>query len=181
MSAAGEALHLRCGAVAVRPWVEADATSLALLADNRAVWRNLDDAFPHPYGTESAVAWIAYARAMPDPSYWAIDADGLAIGGIGLQIGGGIRSRTAELGYWLGEPYWNRGFMSAAVRALVPVAMERFRLVRVEAPVFEWNPASMRVLEKCGFAREGVMRASAVKDGQLIDRVLYSFVRIPAP
>ena len=64
----------------------------------------------------------------------------------------------------------------AAVKAVVPYAMERLRLVRLESPVFEWNPASMRVLEKCGFTREAVLKASVCKDGQLIDSVLYAFI-----
>jgi [ribosomal protein S5]-alanine N-acetyltransferase len=66
--------------------------------------------------------------------------------------------------------------MTAAVKAVVPYAMERLRLVRLESPMFEWNPASMRVLEKYGFTREAVLKASVCKDGQLIDSVLYAFI-----
>jgi RimJ/RimL family protein N-acetyltransferase len=67
--------------------------------------------------------------------------------------------------------------MSAAVRATVEYVFSRTDVVRLEAPVFEWNPASMRLLEKCGFMREGVLRRSAFKDGQLIDTVLYALIR----
>jgi RimJ/RimL family protein N-acetyltransferase len=67
--------------------------------------------------------------------------------------------------------------MSAAVRATVEYVFSRDAVVRLEAPVFEWNPASMRVLEKCGFVREGVLRRSVFKDGQLIDTVLYARIK----
>ena len=69
-----------------------------------------------------------------------------------------------------------RGIMTQAVKAVAPYVMSRFGLVRLEAPVFAWNPASMRVLEKCGFAKEGVSRASVFKDGDLVDQVLYALV-----
>ena len=105
-----------------------------------------------------------------------IEVDAEAVGGIGCVLGEGVYKRSAQFGYWLGEGYWGRGIMTAAVKAVVPYAMERFRLVRLESPVFEWNPASMRVLEKCGFTREAVLRSSVAKDGQIIDSVLYAFV-----
>jgi [ribosomal protein S5]-alanine N-acetyltransferase len=66
------------------------------------------------------------------------------------------------------------GIMTAAVRATSDHVFAHFNVVRLEAPVFEWNAASMRVLEKCGFVREGVLRSSVFKDGQLIDSVLYA-------
>ena len=113
---------------------------------------------------------------MPEPTHWAIEAGGEAVGAIGCRLGEGVYKRTAQFGYWLGEAYWGRGIMTAAVKAVVPYAMERFHLARLESPVFEWNPASMQVLEKCGFAREAVLRASVSKDGELIDSVLYAFI-----
>jgi RimJ/RimL family protein N-acetyltransferase len=87
-----------------------------------------------------------------------------------------VFSKSGHFGYWLGEPFWGRGTMSAAAGVVSAYVMSRFELVRLEAPVFEWNPASMRVLEKCGFVREGVLRRSVFKDGALIDAVLYARV-----
>ena len=101
---------------------------------------------------------------------------GAAVGGIGCRLGEGVYKRSAQFGYWLSEAQWGRGIMTAAVKGVVPYAMERFHLVRLESPVFEWNQVSMRVLEKCGFAREAVLRSSIAKDGQLIDSVLYAFI-----
>jgi RimJ/RimL family protein N-acetyltransferase len=114
---------------------------------------------------------------MSPRTHWALDVDGEAVGGIGIELGHGNYAKTGHFGYWLGESYWGRGIMSAAVRATVEYVFSRIDVVRLEAPVFEWNPPSMRVLEKCGFVREGVLRRSAFKDGQVIDTVLYARIR----
>jgi len=160
----------------VRDWARSDKASLVRNANNRKVWRNLMHRFPHPYSAADADGWFALLEAMAEPTHWAIDVDGAAVGGIGCMLGEGVYKRSAQFGYWLGEAYWRRGIMTAAVKAVVPYAMERFRLVRLESPVFEWNRASMRVLEKCGFRREALLKASVFKDGELIDSVLYAFV-----
>ena len=150
--------------------------ALVRFANNRNVWRNLTHRFPHPYTEVDADWWFSFLAKMPEPTSWAIEVDGLAVGGVGVTLGDGIYAKSAEFGYWLGEPYWGRGIMTEAAKAASSYAIRRFGLIRLEAPVFEWNPASMRVLEKCGFVREGVLRASAVKDGQTIDRVLYALI-----
>ena len=85
-------------------------------------------------------------------------------------------SRTATFGYWLGQAHWGKGIATAAARALKEHALAGEHLKRLEAAVFEWNPASMRVLEKAGFVREGVLRKSVFKDGQLIDQVMYAAI-----
>jgi RimJ/RimL family protein N-acetyltransferase len=113
---------------------------------------------------------------MPEPTHWAIEVDGQAVGGIGVIFGEGVFARSGRFGYWLGEAYWGRGIMTQAVAIVAPYVMSRFRLVRLDAPVFAWNPASMRVLEKCGFVKEGIASASVFKDGELIDQVLYARV-----
>lgn len=170
-------MHLDCGVCLVRDWRAADKSSLVRFANNRNVWRNLAHRFPHPYTDADADAWFSHLAKRPRRTSWAIEVDGLAVGGIGADIDEGIWCRNANFGYWLGEPYWGRGIMTAAVRATASYALEQLDLVRLESPVFEWNPASMRVLEKCGFQREGVLRKSVSKDGQIIDAVLYARIR----
>ena len=96
--------------------------------------------------------------------------------GIGVFVGDGISCKTGDFGYWLGEPFWGRGIMSEAACAVAPYTMEHFGLCRLEASVFAWNPASMRVLERAGFVKEGISRASVFKDGELIDEVNYALV-----
>ena len=170
-------MTLDCEKCRVRNWRLSDKPSLLRLADNRNVARNLAHRFPHPYTEADADAWFVLLANTPQPTHWAIDVDGEAVGGIGIDVGEGIYSRTARFGYWLGEPFWGQGIMTAAVRATSDFVLDHFGLVRLEAPVFEWNPASMRVLEKCGFVREGVQRKGVFKEGQIIDAVVYARVR----
>jgi ribosomal-protein-alanine N-acetyltransferase len=169
-------VRLECEKSVIREWARGDKAALVRFANNRNIWRNLAHVFPHPYTDADADWWFSFLAQMPEPTSWAIEVDGLAVGAIGVTLNEGIYLKSAHFGYWLGEPYWGRGIMTEAVKAVSSYAMHRFGLIRLEAPVFEWNPASMRVLEKCGFVREGVLRASAVKDGQVIDRVLYALV-----
>lgn len=170
-------MRIDCASCAIRDWRPDDESALVAVADNRKIWRNLQHGFPHPYTRADARQWFALPAAMREPTHWAIEVDGVAVGGIGVDLGEGVFERSAHFGYWLGEPYWGRGLMSEAARATSVYALDRFGLARLEAGVFAWNPASMRVLEKAGFVREGVLRKSVFKDGVLIDRVLYALVR----
>jgi len=168
---------LDCGLCVVRNWKRDDKNSLVRSANNRNIWRNLTHKFPHPYSEADADHWLSQVAALPGPTHWAIEVDGAAVGGIGVELGEGIFVGTGHFGYWLDERYWNRGIATAAARACADHAFATFELNRLDALVFEWNPSSMRVLEKCGFVREGVLRRSLFKDGQLIDAVLYARVR----
>lgn len=169
-------MRLECPECVVRDWSPGDKASLVRAANNRSIWRNMTDMFPHPYGEPEADAWFALLAGMSEPTHWAIDIDGQAVGGVGLELGEGVFSHSANFGYWLAEPFWGRGVATAAVQMVAPLAISRFGLSRLEAGVFAWNPASMRVLEKSGFVREGVSRASVYKDGEVIDRVIYAMV-----
>lgn len=170
-------MHLACGVCVVRDWKLSDKASLVRVANNRNVWRNLTHRFPHPYTDADADFWISRVMGMSKPSHWAIEVEGEAVGAIGVEMGEGVFAKSGRFGYWLGEPYWGRGIMTAAVGAISDRVLADFDIARLEAAVFEWNPASMRILEKCRFAREGVLRRSIHKDGQLIDAVLYARVR----
>jgi RimJ/RimL family protein N-acetyltransferase len=169
-------MRIDCGSSFVRDWRDSDRESLVRHANNRKVWRNLKDRFPHPYTDADARAWLALAHAEPARTGWAIEVGGEAAGGIGLVSLADVYARTAHIGYWLGEAHWGRGIMTAAVGAVSHLALSELGFLRLEAPVFAWNPASMRVLEKCGYGREGVMRKSVSKDGEVIDCVLYAKV-----
>ncbi len=158
----------------LRPWAPADKGDLIANANNRAVWRNLADIFPHPYTEADADSWLRIAASPDRGIKLAIEFEGHAVGGIGARAGEGIHVRTAQFGYWLGEPYWGRGIVTAAGHALLEYLKSDARFARLEAPVFEWNPASMRVLEKLGFERVARLPRSVTKDGQLIDSVLYA-------
>jgi RimJ/RimL family protein N-acetyltransferase len=164
----------------LRPWRASDKDDLVREANNRKVWRNMTHTFPHPYTERDADLWLAIAADPGSSIQLAIDVDGRAVGGVGAIAGEGVFAATAQFGYWLGEAHWGRGIASAAATALASrIGRERL-FVRLEAQVFEWNPASMRVLEKAGFVREAVLRCAATKDGQLIDTLLYARV-FPRP
>lgn len=160
----------------VRDWTPDDKAALLRYANNPNIWRNLTDRFPHPYLEIDADIWLASVARMIEPSHWAIECEGSCVGGVGINLRKDIFRRTGDFGYWLAEPYWGRGLMTAVVRALVPHSMPQFGLVRLEATVIESNFASMRILEKCGFFREGVLRASVFKDGKISNSVLYAYI-----
>jgi RimJ/RimL family protein N-acetyltransferase len=100
----------------LRPWASGDEDALARHANNRNVWLNLRDRFPHPYTREDAARWIALCAPVVPPQNLAIAVGSEAVGGIGLERGADVYRRTAEVGYWLGESFWGRGIATAALR-----------------------------------------------------------------
>jgi RimJ/RimL family protein N-acetyltransferase len=163
----------------VRPFRDGDAPSIAAHADNRRVWINLRDAFPHPYTLDDARAFIAAAREAEPPTRFAIVVEGAAVGGIGFTLHPDVERVSAEIGYWLGEPFWGCGITTEALIAVTAHAVRAHGLTRVYAVPYEWNAASFRVLEKAGYVLEGRMRRSAIKDGRVIDQLLYAYVHEP--
>jgi len=169
-------MELRLSHSVVRSWRASDAASIARHADNRRVWLNLRDAFPHPYGIEDARRYIEAALACDPETRFAIEVEGEAAGSIGLFPGTDVERVSAEIGYFLGETFWGRGIMSEAVAAVTRHAVTALGLTRVFALPFEWNAASFRVLEKAGYRMEARLRRSAIKDGRIIDQLLYAYV-----
>jgi RimJ/RimL family protein N-acetyltransferase len=162
----------------LRPWKPGDEESLVWHANNRKVWRNLRDTFPHPYTLADAKHWIQIANPNKPITNFAIVSGNSAVGGIGLVLKDDVFRRSAEIGYWLGEEFWGRGIATEAVRAVTEYAFGTFDLCRVYAGVFEWNPASMRVLEKAGYEFECAMRKSVTKDGETMDEAIYAIIRL---
>jgi len=170
-------MQIVCANCLLRPLVAADAESLARHANDRGVWENLRDRFPHPYALADAEAYIAHTAARPIQTSFAIVVDDRAIGSIGLMLGEDIARRTAEVGYWIGREFWGRGITVEALQAITRYAFETLSLDRVFAVPFATTTRSARVLEKAGYVKEGVMRHSAVKDGKLLDQLLYAAYR----
>jgi len=158
----------------IRSWCDADLETLQSYANNRKIWLNLRDVFPHPYTIEDARWWIEHTSQENPERSFAIASAEEPIGGIGLIFGDGVHRCSAELGYWLGEPYWGRGIMTRAVSALTEYALKKLPLNRIYAEPFANNLASIRVLEKAGFQREGTLRASVIKNGEILDQILYA-------
>ena len=170
-------MELQIGDWALREWRADDIPSLVRHANNRNVWINLRDRFPHPYTKADGEAWLALRAKDVAQTQFAIASPGEAIGGIGVELQSDDHRRSAEIGYWLAEPFWNRGIMTLAARAMTEYAFAAFDLVRIYATVADRNPASARVLEKAGYSLEGHLRKSVVKDGKLVDELLYAIVR----
>jgi [ribosomal protein S5]-alanine N-acetyltransferase len=170
-------MELRSPLCVVRTYRPEDASSLAKRGNNRRIWENLRDRFPHPFTEANGVEYITHVLQNPDTPSFAIDVDGQAVGGISLHLGNDIERISAELGYWLGEEFWRRGIMTSAIRLVTEYALQERRLIRVFAVPFTTNVASCRALEKVGYQREGLMRRSALKDGMVRDQYLYAIVK----
>lgn len=169
-------MHIPLTHAEIRSWRESDAESLVLHANNARVAINLRDAFPHPYALADAHKFIQRARSADPETVFAIAVDGKAVGGIGIVLHEDVERVSAEIGYWLGEPYWGRGIMTEAVRAVTAHAVATHGLTRVYAVPFEGSAASCRVLEKAGFVLEGRLRKSTIKAGKIADQWLYAWV-----
>jgi RimJ/RimL family protein N-acetyltransferase len=168
-------MRLDLGECSIRDWLPGDASSLARHANNRKVWRNLRDAFPHPYRYEHAVDWLNMVKRQDPRVFFCIASEAdEAIGGIGFSRQADVERFGAELGYWLSEEYWGRGITTRAVEAVTQHAFDVHGLRRVYALPLAWNPASARVLEKAGYQLEGRLRSSVYKDGQWVDQFLYA-------
>ena len=170
-------MHLKLNKSIIRSWSEQDAESLQRHADNRKIWLNLRDIFPHPYRLEDAKAFLAFVTSQSPETTFAIATASEVIGCIGLRLGTDVHRKTAELGYWLAEPFWQKGIMSEAVEEFTRYSFSAFDLVRIYAEPFANNRPSARVLEKAGFVLEGTLRANVLKNGEILDSLMYASVR----
>jgi RimJ/RimL family protein N-acetyltransferase len=157
----------------LRPWRMDDAPSLAEHANNLNVSSNLRDAFPYPYTHENAVNWITSMLNQDQTIVSAIDIGGEAVGGVGVIPLTDVYRKTAEIGYWLSETRWNKGVMSEIIPALSEFIFSHLNIIRVQARIFESNPASMRVLEKSGFHLEAVHKKAVNKHDRIMDEYMW--------
>ena len=167
-------MYLECGPCVIRSWRPGDEETLPLHANSRKVWLNLRDRFPHPYTRSDAENFIQRIAGIVPETNFAIDVNRNAVGGIGLELHDDVERCSAEIGYWLGEQFWGRGITTAAVVGLTEYAIREHKLTRVYAVPYARNGASIKVLEKAGYICEGVMRRSAIKDGVVLDQLMYA-------
>lgn len=168
---------LDLGDLQIRSWRKSDLDALLRHANNPNIAANLRDQFPHPYTRRDAIDYLAFVRDQRPERAFAIQYRGEAIGGLGFQIGLDIARVSAEIGYWVSEAYWGRGFATRVVEAVTEWGFSEYKLARIFALVFAYNTPSIRVLEKAGYEREGVLRRSAVKNGVILDQLMYAKVR----
>jgi ribosomal-protein-alanine N-acetyltransferase len=154
-----------------------DAPAIARHANNRRIAMWLRDRFPHPYTLNDAEGFLSVVLRQDPRVAFAVATQREAIGGIGLDVGADVHRFSAELGYWLAEPFWGRGLMTEAVKQFTAWTFEHLEVHRIHASVFATNAASIRVLERAGFQREGHLRASVFKQGRILDQFLYARIK----
>lgn len=155
----------------------ADRQQLVLLANNIHVGQNLRDGFPHPYSLKDADKFIRHCMKLSPPEIFAIEWEATYVGNIGLHPGTDVYRKSAELGYFLGEPYWNKGIMTRSVNLICDYGFRNMDIVRIYSGVFDFNKASQRVLEKCGFTLEGISKKAVFKNGRFCDEYRYAKVK----
>ena len=167
----------------LRPWTIEDVDSVYLYANNEKIAANLRDVFPFPYAYDDARQFVLSCIQAGDERQLAraIQIDGQAVGSISVTLGEDVYRKSGEIGYWLGEPFWGRGIMTAAVETMCREGFAAWDIVRIHAEAFARNAASRRVLEKAGFALEGTLRRSVYKNGEMLDSCIYALVREEAP
>ena len=163
----------------IRKWRLEDKSALAENLNNLNVLSNLRDGLPYPYTEKDAEDYIRAVLSADkrDTFAFAVALGDAAIGSIGVFRQNNIHFRTAEMGYYIGEPYWGKGYATSAIKQAVQYVFEHSDIIRIYAQPFSHNAASCRVLEKAGFHCEGTLQSNAVKCGRILDMKVYAFIR----
>ena len=147
---------------------------LAEYANNKKVSVNLRDAFPSPYTLKDAWEFYEIVKDENPQVTFAIEFQGEYVGNIGIITGDDVYRNSAELGYLIGEWIWNKQIATRVVKLIMKCVFEALKIVRIYSPIFEYNLASQRVLEKCGFEKEAVFKKSMTKNGIIYDEIRYA-------
>lgn len=162
----------------LRPFTNEDLTNIVKYADNPKVANNLTNTFPNPYTKEAGGKLLKFASSHDPIRIKAIDVNGEMVGAIGIHPQSDIMCKNAELGYWLGEPFWGKGIMTEVLRQIVKYGFENFDISRIFARPYGSNIGSQKVLEKAGFKLEGKFEKTIFKNGKYEDELIYA-VRVP--
>ena len=163
--------------ITLRPWTIEDKAQLAKIANNKNIAKNLTNYFPHPYVEKDAEEYIQFCESYDPLTIFAIDLKGVAIGSIGFKLQEDIFIKNLELGYWLGEAYWGKGYMTEAIRLIVAYGFKTFDIQRIYARPFGTNLGSQNVLLKNGFIEEAHFKNTIFKDGVFLDEIVYGIRR----
>jgi [ribosomal protein S5]-alanine N-acetyltransferase len=170
-------MHLALRTCTVREWAVGDLEPLVRHANSRDIWIHLRDRFPYPYLEDHGRKFLEHITTQSPSLVWAIEVNGEAAGGIGLEPKTDVERVSAEIGYWLGQAHWGRGIVTEALTAVTAAAFEHFDLLRLFALPFADNPGSIRVLEKAGYSLEGRLPQSTIKDGRVRDQLMFGAYR----
>lgn len=164
--------------VSLRKFRNEDRDRLIELANNANIANNLRDAFPHPYTIDAANKFLSDAQSANPTTRFCIEKNGVYVGNIGLHPDSDIYRMNAEIGYFVGEPYWGQGIASQAVKLMVSYGFDHLKLHRIEAGVFSYNTSSAKVLENAGFQFEGTLKHGLIKNGEYYDEYRYGIVNL---
>lgn len=170
----------------IRPMHLPDAASTAQNADNPLIAKYMSLAFPSPYTLERAEGWINMNTALPYQEAFVIcerSSPHVVIGGIGFTAGADVYAHTGEVGYWMGQAYWGKGYMTEVLGSFTRWVFENWnkdgkRIRRICGHVFSSNVGSIRCFEKCGFAHEGLMKGHAEKHGEVMDVHIFGLTKL---
>ena len=168
-------MQLGTGEVILRPLILADADQLATLM-TRNIWDNLRDHVPFPYHKQDAVDFIKICEDQSPVRTFAVLFQQELCGVAGIIAQSDIYRMSGEVGYWIGEPYWGKGIATKALKILVDYGFNELKLNRLFACTFSHNKESQRVIEKCGFRREGIAKQAVIKNDQILDEHRYALL-----
>jgi len=161
----------------IRSFKPSDKISIVKYANNYNIFKNLRDLFPHPYTNSDAEEWLKIVCNQTPEQNFAIANKKELIGGIGLAPQNDVNRFSAEIGYWLAEPFWGKGITTKTVKIFIEFTFKNFHFNRIFANVFEGNISSEKVLQKAGFELEGKLKKAVYKEGRFLDQYVYSILK----
>ena len=170
-------LDLKNQEIELRELRTADSDQIARLINNKNVWDNLKDYVPFPYSKEDALSFIQFCLNQKPLQHFGIYHSGKVCGVISIVPQSDVHRLSGELGYWIGESFWNKGIATQAVSMISEYAFEKLGLNRIYAKVFDPNVASMKVLEKCGYLLEGISKNAVIKNNRVLDEHRYALLK----
>lgn len=170
-------MNIPFGDFQIREFQQTDITALVKYANNYNVSKFMRDAFPYPYTLDNAIQWIDNIKKNNLFLSLAIANKDELIGGIGAIPNNDVHRYSAEVGFWLGEPFWNKGIVSTALNTFCKYLFTNYNFNRLTANVFEGNEASRKVLEKAYFVLEGTQRKSVFKENKFVNHYIYGLLK----
>lgn len=163
--------------IQLRPLTREDARQVVDYANNKRVSGNVKDSFPYPYTIKDADFFYESTKANPDLIVFSIHYKGKPVGNIGVEREGDVYRYRAEIGMFIGEPFWNKGIGSKVIPLFCKYLFEHTDLVRIYATIFAFNTASIKMIEKCGFEFEGIAKKAVFKSGKFWDEYRYALIK----
>ena len=167
---------MRYQEISLRKLKLSDTMQIAKLANNRNVWNSLRDYIPFPYSKSDAESFIHLTLVQDPQQSFGIEYKNELCGIISVILQKDAYKKSAEIGYWIGEPFWRKGIATKAVRLITDYGLQKLNLIRMYAGVFENNTASMLVLEKNGYRKESISKKAIIKNDTILDEHRY-FIR----